>query len=648
MSSPSPSIGYVSQQIMHAAVYYQKCDLDHKQYSQFEKLNKYVIVFADWVCSKVSPDYRTIKSQTLTSRNITRIDSTTTTQPPVTDTSRSLSGRVTPLNTSPLISLPQESDEPGRAGSKLSGLNEQDNIMSNGADQAGADQAAAGQIPDAFTKVAAAIPSSIQSAAPTGTVASPQQIGIPITPTPSEDHPLTDATESAALTKTNNRQSIADTATSLKPAKKKGMSSISKVGAVAFALFSFIAIIFRGGFTPNQPTSNSTIPPIVPSPSSNVTNPHHQDIADIASCIIQGGTNILDVSNTTHNTTILDTTILAQQTLLSKKASHVDSHFPNIEIPNIEINEKDPIAQNSLGLNYLNGQGVTKNDAEAVRWFRLAANQGNAIAQINLGWCYLKGQGVERNDTEAVRLYTLAADQGDAIAQINLGWCYLKGQGVERNDTEAVRLYTLAADQGHARAQRNLGWCYESGRGVEQNDEEAVRLYTLAADQGDAVAQRNLGWCYESGRGVEQNDEEAVRLYTLAADQGDAVAQRNLGWCYESGRGVEQNDEEAVRLYTLAADQGDALAQTNIGWCYLKGQGVTQNDAEAVRWFRLAANQREAAAQYNLGFCYEKGRGVTRSYIEASKCYQLAADQGNVDAKRGLERLERLKLAGGN
>lgn len=65
------------------------------------------------------------------------------------------------------------------------------------------------------------------------------------------------------------------------------------------------------------------------------------------------------------------------------------------------------------------GQGVTKNDAEALKWFQLAAKQGVAIAQRNLGALYANGQGVTKNDVEALKWYSLAAEQGNAQAQRN-------------------------------------------------------------------------------------------------------------------------------------------------------------------------------------------------------------------------------------
>ena len=37
---------------------------------------------------------------------------------------------------------------------------------------------------------------------------------------------------------------------------------------------------------------------------------------------------------------------------------------------------------------YVNGEGVPENNAEAVKWFRKAADQGFADAQFNLGRMY--------------------------------------------------------------------------------------------------------------------------------------------------------------------------------------------------------------------------------------------------------------------
>jgi len=69
---------------------------------------------------------------------------------------------------------------------------------------------------------------------------------------------------------------------------------------------------------------------------------------------------------------------------------------------------------------YRLGEGVGQDHAEAVRWYRLAADQGDSSAQNNLGYMYYRGEGVGQDHAEAARWYRLAADQGNSSAQENL------------------------------------------------------------------------------------------------------------------------------------------------------------------------------------------------------------------------------------
>ena len=55
--------------------------------------------------------------------------------------------------------------------------------------------------------------------------------------------------------------------------------------------------------------------------------------------------------------------------------------------------------------------------AEAVRWYRLAAEQGNANAQSNLGVMYADGRGVPQDYVSAHMWFNLAAATGDENAR---------------------------------------------------------------------------------------------------------------------------------------------------------------------------------------------------------------------------------------
>jgi len=66
---------------------------------------------------------------------------------------------------------------------------------------------------------------------------------------------------------------------------------------------------------------------------------------------------------------------------------------------------------------YNNGQGVLKDDREAVKWYRKAAEQGYADAQNNLGLMYYSGQGVLQNHIKAYMWANLARYNGSTNAQ---------------------------------------------------------------------------------------------------------------------------------------------------------------------------------------------------------------------------------------
>lgn len=67
-------------------------------------------------------------------------------------------------------------------------------------------------------------------------------------------------------------------------------------------------------------------------------------------------------------------------------------------------------------LQYDNGRGVPQDYAEAVKWYRRAAEQGYAGAQNNLGFMYGNGHGVPQNYVLAHMWFNLAASQGHELS----------------------------------------------------------------------------------------------------------------------------------------------------------------------------------------------------------------------------------------
>ena len=99
--------------------------------------------------------------------------------------------------------------------------------------------------------------------------------------------------------------------------------------------------------------------------------------------------------------------LAAQQTTTDQKP---------IEEVKAKAEAGDANSQLELGLRYHNGEGVAKDQVEAVKWYRKAAEQNLAIAQFSLGVCYDKGEGVAKDYVEAYKWRLLAARQGDKNA----------------------------------------------------------------------------------------------------------------------------------------------------------------------------------------------------------------------------------------
>lgn len=149
------------------------------------------------------------------------------------------------------------------------------------------------------------------------------------------------------------------------------------------------------------------------------------------------------------------------------------------------------------------------------------AQQGDAGAQLLLGSLYDTGQGVLEDDAEALRWYRLAAEQGLAEAQVNLGVMYDNGEGVSEDDAEAARWYRLAAEQGHPKAQLNVALQYILGEGVPVDHVRAYAWLDLGAARGDPDAGN-----VRDNLAAAMSTEQISQAQMLADELADRIPQR--------------------------------------------------------------------------------------------------------------------------
>src|SRR5437870_65404 len=134
-----------------------------------------------------------------------------------------------------------------------------------------------------------------------------------------------------------------------------------------------------------------------------------------------------------ENRMVLTVLLLLGAAVFQLPAQQNEADYKKVEELKAKAEAGDAASELQLGLRYGGGEGVRKNEVEAVKWFRKAAEQNNATAQALLG-TYLYDKGGTKNNVEAVKWFRKAAEQNDAAAQAQLGVCYFKGTGVTKNE----------------------------------------------------------------------------------------------------------------------------------------------------------------------------------------------------------------------
>lgn len=136
------------------------------------------------------------------------------------------------------------------------------------------------------------------------------------------------------------------------------------------------------------------------------------------------------------------------------------------------------------------------NREEAVAFLRAAAEKSYAAAENDLGSLYENGWGVTKDEAEAIRWYRRAFEDGYP-AFSNIGHFYWDGIGVGMDRREATRWFERGADSGDPFSHRRLAELYETGQQLPYDLEQAflhhaieLQLFETASDKEDAAMTR--------------------------------------------------------------------------------------------------------------------------------------------------------------
>jgi uncharacterized protein len=249
------------------------------------------------------------------------------------------------------------------------------------------------------------------------------------------------------------------------------------------------------------------------------------------------------------------------------------------------------------------------------------AQEGKASAQALLGVAYMVGVRVPKDDTLAMHWFLKAARKKEPIALNNLGLLYFHGRGTKPDYVEAAKFFRAASAEGNSSAQFNLALMYHHGFGVPADSVEAAKWYEIAARLGNAQAQNSLAYFYEMGLGVNKDTAQAESWYIKAAEQGYVHAEFNLGGFYMT----PQNHAAALKWFLAAANHGHAKAFHPVVDIYLHGHCMPVNYREAYRWARKMSADDEWT-QSRLAEC--------RKHLSAADLQELDT-RASLDVKQG-------------
>jgi TPR repeat protein len=161
-------------------------------------------------------------------------------------------------------------------------------------------------------------------------------------------------------------------------------------------------------------------------------------------------------------------------------------------------------------------------DIKGVKRLKRLAKRGNVEAQYLLGLGLVSDCGGKniQNISEAIKWFKLASDNGDLRAHDQLWQAYLHEGNV--NEEKALTYLLIAAKKGVTNAQRFLGICYMEGSilPVPKNYSEGIMWLTKAATSDrDASqdAQIELGKAYRDGTGVNVDLTKSYVWFSIAS-----------------------------------------------------------------------------------------------------------------------------------
>ncbi len=182
-----------------------------------------------------------------------------------------------------------------------------------------------------------------------------------------------------------------------------------------------------------------------------------------------------------------------------------------------------------------------------------AGELGSVNAQRQLGVMHATGDWTGPKDlAEAVRWYRLAAQKGEAKSQYDLGFMLLLGEGGPKNTQEGLMWLEGAGERGEYQAFRLLLDCYENGYCDVPVDPAKATLWRGRLEEYERLHPPRPGRRYSIDGAVSQSSLDCLLDIEGVTGFGFTAGDRQFSVSYEPALITPAELDEQIRAAGLA------------------------------------------------------------------------------------------------
>lgn len=235
-----------------------------------------------------------------------------------------------------------------------------------------------------------------------------------------------------------------------------------------------------------------------------------------------------------------------------------------------------------------------KNYKKAFKEYDTLSKSGNLEAMYSLGIMYMDGKGIPRNDCKAFQLFKTSSELGYKESFRQIGYFYENGICVEKNLIKATESFEAVDDPLSKSAKAMM--LYKEA--LKENHTAQV-LFSIMFTSGESGI-------YSSGKTTYQDDYQAFYWAKKAADNGNILAQILVSKYYYEGNGTRPDKHKALEYLNSTVDNGylfglSMMAQfyfkekkyldSYIWWGLAEKKGIPEANKEKVMVGKFLSNQ---------------------------------------------------------